>query len=147
MGECGCFSSGELYTLPGPGGQAYLIRLLPSCDYCDVGGGILIQAYDPEAPLYRDLEVDELPVLYLTDGLPTCGIKAFPSKSEVMRRAIDQAKRASTDEFAAEVEVEDMYQLLPQSPAVFDATESLDCGWRIRPPLFWRLKRLLGVKR
>ena len=46
MGECGCVSNDDVYTLPGPKGSLYVIRLSGPCQYCESPPGVTVERFD-----------------------------------------------------------------------------------------------------
>ena len=56
MGECGCMSNERpIYRLDGPNNLTYVVKIYPSCDYCDSPAGVVIDLHTDE-----DLEMHGL---------------------------------------------------------------------------------------
>ena len=54
MCECGCTSSDERYSFPGPGKSFYVLTLSRGCVECDAPSGVTIEHIKPGKFLYDD---------------------------------------------------------------------------------------------
>jgi hypothetical protein len=118
MGECGCYTNGARYKLPGPNGILYYFKLLPACDYCDVGASIQLTQLKPDQKKQYETElqyVPFLPVTYECDGEAVCVIEAGPTKRQVVK-AGEQSAFEEIDAIASGVLAEAMWDALPQKP-------------------------------
>lgn len=136
MCECGCTSSDERYTLPGPGKSFYLIRLSGHCLNCDAPSGVTIERHDPGTFDYADYQSPEY-----TDGpLPlekwadcygaaiVCGMRRheFVKKTREHLIGVSSAEMGSDnriDDIGAETLLEEMYADAQTRPYLVGGTD------------------------
>lgn len=120
MGTCGCSDSGNVFKLPGPKGMSYLIKLLPACDYCDVGPTIHILRISKKCNKSCKEEIkcaEELPISWYCNDIPLTSIVAGASRSELKEFARSLANE-EINEVVMETIADELYDVLPQTQII-----------------------------